>query len=189
MNVKLVDIPRFAAYFFVLGSHNSRHTIDFHNTDPILNFKVLGLELVEVHGRAFGASRGIDERAEVVRNGSFNVVPVGLAHGKRASGLWFAEFGGEQATKPIDTRFRLVVRRRAFAGYNLLPNLGLACRVVEWDDGGGSEESRHFGVCSRCSIRSSSIGEVANAKDVNTRSVISGAALAPELHISVILHY
>jgi hypothetical protein len=50
---------------------------------------------VKVHGRAFGASRGVDERAEVVWDGSLDVVPVRLAHGEGASGRRFAELGGE----------------------------------------------------------------------------------------------
>lgn len=82
MNVELVDVAGLAADLVIFRCENLRNPVHFDYADSILYFKVLGLKLVEVHGRPFRTSGRLDESAQVVGNWPFDVVAVGLAHKK-----------------------------------------------------------------------------------------------------------
>lgn len=74
------------------------------NLDPehsILHAEVLGLELVEVQWGSLGPVGTVDQFTQVLGDGAFDGVSVGLTEKKASSGRGLQEFSCQEAAKPL----------------------------------------------------------------------------------------
>lgn len=90
-----VDVAGFDRGLAIFVRQFPDRAVNLHGADAVLDGEVFRLELMEVHGRAFGSAGAVDEVAEVRGDRSFDVASVGLAEAEGSPWKWWEEFGGE----------------------------------------------------------------------------------------------
>lgn len=101
MNEEVVDATSFDGHFAVFSRDSFHLSIDVDAHHPGLHAKVLSLELMEVGRWTLGSVWAVDQLAQILRDGAFHVVAVGLAKKKTSSGWGLEELSGEKTSESV----------------------------------------------------------------------------------------
>jgi hypothetical protein len=101
VNKEVVNTSGLDGDLTILWSDALDHSINIDAHDAVLDLEVFSLELVEVWGRALRSVGTIDELPQILRNGPFNSMAIGLAKEKAASGGRFKKLSSEETAESV----------------------------------------------------------------------------------------